>query len=109
MHSVYCLKLIFQMGQSPTSWFTDNSVVACFFRCYTIHGTHSTLVTRNTAFNSIGHCYYMEDGVEENNTISFNQAAKIAFIGPLANTGMGRAHMHTAIQLSILLRLRFDH
>ncbi len=78
------------MKQAPTSWMTDNSVVSCYFRCYTIHGTHNALVTRNTAFDTIGHCFYLEDGVEENNTITYNFAAKVAFIGPLANTGMRR-------------------
>lgn len=73
------------MGLAPTSYFKDNSVYDAFFRCYTIHGTHNTLVTRNVAFNTKGHCYYMEDGVEENNTISFNLAAKVAVIGAPVN------------------------
>jgi hypothetical protein len=38
-------------------------------------------VTENVAFNIIGSCYYLEDGIEENNTLSFNLAAYVHFIG----------------------------
>ncbi len=72
------------MDHAPTSYITDNSVHDAYFRCYTIHGTHDALVTRNVAYNTVGHCFYMEDGVEENNTLSYNLAARVAFIGPLA-------------------------
>ncbi len=74
------------MGSSPTSFMSDNSVHDAYFRCFTIHGTHDTLVTRNVAFNTVGHCYYMEDGVEENNTISYNLAVRVAIIGSPATS-----------------------
>lgn len=72
------------MGHASTSFFRDNAVEESFFRCYTIHATHDTLVTRNVAYRAKGHCFYMEDGVEENNTISFNLAASIDVISPVA-------------------------
>eukprot|EP01113_Clastostelium_recurvatum_P021132 TRINITY_DN2500_c0_g2_i1.p1 TRINITY_DN2500_c0_g2~~TRINITY_DN2500_c0_g2_i1.p1 ORF type:complete len:464 (+),score=89.00 TRINITY_DN2500_c0_g2_i1:87-1478(+) len=52
----------------------DSAVRESYFRCYAIHGTSGVKLTENTAYNAIGHCYFLEDGVEENNTISFNQA-----------------------------------
>lgn len=75
------------MGIAPGSYATDNSVHDSYFRCITIHGTHEILVSRNVAFKTHGHCYYLEDGVEENSTISFNLAARVAYIGNFATGG----------------------
>eukprot|EP01113_Clastostelium_recurvatum_P039916 TRINITY_DN614_c0_g1_i1.p1 TRINITY_DN614_c0_g1~~TRINITY_DN614_c0_g1_i1.p1 ORF type:complete len:1844 (-),score=383.73 TRINITY_DN614_c0_g1_i1:116-5647(-) len=68
---------------------TDSSVHDSYFRCYAIHGTHGVLLSENTAYNAIGHCYFLEDGVEENNTISYNQAALVHALGPYQNPSMG--------------------
>ena len=65
------------MGESPESYFQDCSVYKAFYRCYTMHGTNSSRVSRNTAFDVLGHCYYIEDGVEENNLYEFNFAGYI--------------------------------
>jgi hypothetical protein len=46
-------------------------------------------VTENVAYDVTGYCYYLEDGVEENNTLSFNLAAHIHAIGPKPPNGMG--------------------
>lgn len=53
-----------------------------------IHGTHNVTLTRNVAHDITGHCYYLEDGVEENNTLSYNLASFIKVIGrPAAGGG----------------------
>jgi len=70
------------MDTAETSYITDCAVQHSFYRAYTIHGTHRTLVSRNVAFDITGHAYYVEDGVEEDNTISFNLAAHIHPILP---------------------------
>ncbi|GAQ83731.1 hypothetical protein KFL_001590190 [Klebsormidium nitens] len=44
-------------------------------RCVVVHGTDDLLIEENVAFNSTGHCYMTEDGVEVNNTFSHNLAA----------------------------------
>ena len=62
-------------------YFKDSSVHRSFYRCISIHGTHNTTVTENVAYDVIGYCYYLEDGIEEDNTLSFNLAAHIHFIG----------------------------
>ncbi len=61
---------------------SDCAVHRSYFRCYAIHGTSGAIVSMNTAYDVIGHCYFLEDGVEENNTISYNQAAHIHILGP---------------------------
>ena len=47
-----------------------------------IHGTHSATVSENVAYDVVGYCYYLEDGVETKNTISFNLAAHIHMLFP---------------------------
>eukprot|EP00004_Rigifila_ramosa_P004839 TRINITY_DN152_c0_g2_i4.p1 TRINITY_DN152_c0_g2~~TRINITY_DN152_c0_g2_i4.p1 ORF type:complete len:1231 (+),score=275.22 TRINITY_DN152_c0_g2_i4:31-3693(+) len=69
------------IGAAPTSWIKDSSVYRSFFRCYTIHGTHQVLLDRNVAYDVIGNCYYLEDGVEENNTLSYNFGGFVHTIG----------------------------
>ncbi|KAM9953074.1 hypothetical protein ACTFIR_008132 [Dictyostelium discoideum] len=63
------------------SYISDCSVTNSYYRCYTIHGTNNVTLTRNVAFDVSGHCYYLEDGVEMDNTISFNLAAYVHPIG----------------------------
>lgn len=55
-----------------------------YFRCYVVHGTNNTVVQRNTAFDNWGHCYYLEDGVEELNTIQHNLAALVRVMGTVS-------------------------
>jgi hypothetical protein len=69
------------IGRSPMSFAKDNSFVDSYYRCISIHATHETTVLRNVAFNVAGHCYYLEEGVEENNTISYNLAIRVRCIG----------------------------
>jgi len=63
------------------SYFKDSSVHESYFRCVVIHGTNKTQVENNVAFDAIGHCYYLEDGVEERNTLKWNLASHIHVIG----------------------------
>eukprot|EP00662_Eupelagonemidae_sp_cell21_P032518 gene32518-948_t len=63
-----------EFGFGGHSYFSDNVVRDTYFRCYVIHGTHDVVETQNVAYNARGNCFYVEDGVEENNTISHNIA-----------------------------------
>lgn len=56
------------------TYLRDCAVVDSNFRCVTIHGTHNVLVHGNVAYNNIGHCFFIEDSVEQNNTFSNNLA-----------------------------------
>ena len=73
-------------GNKELSYLTDNSVHDSFFRCFTIHGTHNLTLSRNTGYNIDGHCFYIEDGVEEGNTISYNA---VAFVHPIGRAAGG--------------------
>ena len=63
------------------SYMRDCAVHRSFYRCVSVHGTSYTTVSQNVAYDVIGYCYYLEDGVEEQNTLEFNLAAHIHFLG----------------------------
>ena len=50
----------------------QNSIHDTFSRCLTIHGTHNVTVEGNVAYNHFGHCYFLEDGGEQHNSIIGN-------------------------------------
>jgi hypothetical protein len=70
------------LGNCPSCYVRASSFYHSFYRCVAIHGTNQALVTENVAYDVTGYCYYLEDGVEENNTLSFNLAAHVHAIGP---------------------------
>ena len=41
-------------------------------RCITVHGTHNVTVSNNVAYNTFGHCYFLEDGGEKFTTFHHN-------------------------------------
>jgi hypothetical protein len=65
------------------SYFTDNSIWSSNWRCAVVHRTDNAIVSRNVAFDVWGHCYYLEDGVELGNEVSFNLAARVKIMGPV--------------------------
>jgi hypothetical protein len=68
------------LGECPTCYFKDSSVHRSYYRCISIHGTHATTVSENVAYDVTGYCYYLEDGVETRNMISYNLGAHIHMI-----------------------------
>ena len=70
------------LGNCPDCYVTDSAFHRSYYRCVSIHGTNNATITENVAYDVTGYCYYLEDGVEENNVISFNLAALIHAIGP---------------------------
>lgn len=75
-----------QLRHSPKgrNYLIDSSVHDSFYRCASIHGTNDVVLSQNVAHNVRGHCYYLEDGVEERNTIEYNLASFIHPIGLVA-------------------------
>jgi hypothetical protein len=46
-------------------------------RCVTVHGTNNLHVENNVTYNIVGHCFFMEDGIEHGNTFAHNLAIQI--------------------------------
>lgn len=53
----------------------QNSITNSSNRCLTIHATNGVIVEDNVAFNTKGHCYFLEDGVEQDNQFIHNLGA----------------------------------
>ena len=47
-------------------------------------GSHNVTLERNTAYDINGHCFYLEDGIEEENIIQYNAVAHVKPIGRAA-------------------------
>ncbi len=82
------------LQSSPQSFIRDCTIHRSFYRCVSIHDTHEMNVQRNVAFDVTGHCYYLEEGVEENNTIAFNLAAYVHVIYQAAITGQPMVNVY---------------
>jgi len=59
------------------SFIQDSTIWKSFYRCVSIHGTSFSRIANNVAHDAIGHCYYLEDGVEEQNTFENNLASLV--------------------------------
>eukprot|EP01117_Protostelium_nocturnum_P002040 TRINITY_DN1268_c1_g1_i3.p1 TRINITY_DN1268_c1_g1~~TRINITY_DN1268_c1_g1_i3.p1 ORF type:complete len:1001 (-),score=270.46 TRINITY_DN1268_c1_g1_i3:38-3040(-) len=60
----------------------DSSIHDNFQRCLVVHESHGVTVQNNVAYNTTGHCYFLEDGGEHGNVFNSN-------IGILANSIAG--------------------
>lgn len=70
------------LGDCEDCYLRASSIHRSYYRCVSLHATNKATVTENVAYDVSGFCYYLEDGVETENTLSFNLAAHIHMIGP---------------------------
>jgi cell migration-inducing and hyaluronan-binding protein len=64
-------------GDMAGSYVKSSSIHDSFQRCITVHGTHNTVIRDNVAHEALGHCYFLEDGNETNNTFDHNLGLSI--------------------------------
>ncbi|TSK53827.1 Cell migration-inducing and hyaluronan-binding protein [Bagarius yarrelli] len=55
-------------GYDPPTYVKDLSIHHSFSRCVTIHGSNGLLVKDVVGYDTLGHCFFTEDGPEERNT-----------------------------------------
>uniref|UniRef100_A0A8C4T0Z0 hyaluronoglucosaminidase n=1 Tax=Erpetoichthys calabaricus TaxID=27687 RepID=A0A8C4T0Z0_ERPCA len=55
-------------GYNPPTYAKDLSIHHCFSRCVTVHGSNGLLVKDVVGYDTLGHCFFTEDGAEERNT-----------------------------------------
>ncbi|CAO2584977.1 Cell surface hyaluronidase [Lemmus lemmus] len=48
------------------------SIHHSFSRCITVHGTNGLLIKDTIGFDTLGHCFFLEDGVEQRNILFHN-------------------------------------
>ena len=52
----------------------NSSIHDTFNRCVTVHGSNDLRVENNVTYNTVGHCFFMEDGIEHGNEYIKNLA-----------------------------------
>jgi len=53
------------------------SIHDTYNRCVTVHGTNYVHVENNVTYNIVGHCFFLEDGIEHGNEYIHNLAIQI--------------------------------
>jgi cell migration-inducing and hyaluronan-binding protein len=55
------------VGDTQNQYIENSAIHDTYSRCVTVHGTNNVRVENNVAYNNVGHCYFLEDGVEHGN------------------------------------------
>ena len=66
------------VGDGGKGQYIRNSAIHdTFNRCVTVHGTNDLRVENNVTYNTVGHCFFMEDGIEHGNAFVKNLAIQV--------------------------------
>jgi cell migration-inducing and hyaluronan-binding protein len=60
------------IGDASGQYIRNSAIHDTYSRCVTIHGTDNLLVENNVTYNTVGHCFFMEDGIETGNQVIRN-------------------------------------
>ncbi len=55
------------IGDGARQYVRNAAIHDTYNRCVTVHGTDNLRVENNVTFNTVGHCFFLEDGVESGN------------------------------------------
>jgi hypothetical protein len=62
------------VGDANGQYIRNASIHDTYNRCVTVHGTNNVLVENNVTYNTVGHCFFLEDGIEHGNQFIHNLA-----------------------------------
>jgi hypothetical protein len=62
------------LGEGAGMYVKNAAIHDTFNRCVTVHGTNNLRVENNVTYNAVGHCFFMEDGIETGNEFIKNLA-----------------------------------
>jgi cell migration-inducing and hyaluronan-binding protein len=54
-------------GDVQGQYIQNSAIHDTYSRCVTVHGTDNLRVENNVTYNTVGHCFFMEDGIETGN------------------------------------------
>jgi cell migration-inducing and hyaluronan-binding protein len=60
------------IGDAQGQYIRNSAIHDTYSRCVTVHGTNYLDVENNVTYNNIGHCFFLEDGVEHGNQFVHN-------------------------------------
>src|SRR5690349_24021637 len=62
------------VGDANGQYIRNASIHDTYNRCVTVHGTNNLMVENNVTYNTVGHCFFLEDGIETGNQFVRNLA-----------------------------------
>src|SRR5687768_13640034 len=62
------------VGDGKGQYIRNAAIHDTFNRCVTVHGTNNLQVENNVTYNTVGHCFFLEDGIENGNQFVRNLA-----------------------------------
>ena len=62
------------VGDAKGQYIRNAAIHDTFNRCVTVHGTNNLQVENNVTYNTVGHCFFLEDGIETGNQYIRNLA-----------------------------------
>ena len=65
------------IGDAQGQYIKNAAIHDTFNRCVTVHGTNDLRVENNVTYNIVGHCFFLEDGIEHGNEFVHNLAIQI--------------------------------
>src|SRR5438477_2429960 len=65
------------IGDAQGQYIKNASRHVTYNRCVTVHGTNFVRVENNVTYNTVGHCFFLEDGIEHGNEFVHNLAIQI--------------------------------
>ncbi len=90
------------IGEGEGQYIRNAAIHDTFSRCVTVHGTNNLRVENNVTYNTVGHCFFMEDGIETGNQFVRNLGiqTKCHPTLPCEPTNLFLAHQSTEGQSS---------
>jgi len=65
------------IGDAKGQYIRNAAIHDTYNRCVTVHGTNNLQVENNVTYNSVGHCFFLEDGIETGNQYIRNLAIQV--------------------------------
>ncbi|XP_011804295.1 PREDICTED: transmembrane protein 2 isoform X2 [Colobus angolensis palliatus] len=72
VHFHLCGDVDYKGGYRHAAFVDGLSIHHSFSRCITVHGTNGLLIKDTIGFDTLGHCFFLEDGIEQRNTLFHN-------------------------------------
>ncbi len=81
------------VGDAQGQYVKNSAFHDTYNRCVTVHGTNFVHVENNVTYNTVGHCFFLEDGIEHGNEFVHNLAiqTKCHTSKPCVPTNLGAA------------------
>src|SRR5688572_11736308 len=62
------------IGDAKGQYIRNAAIHDTYNRCVTVHGTNNLQIENNVTYNTVGHCFFLEDGIEHGNQFVRNLA-----------------------------------